>query len=336
MIRVTSVCAGFAGLLFVCAACRGGGATLPFGGILLDQEPANNMQAGSPVIPLDANEAKMGVLVFFPGDVDHFRVLLLAGESLTVNVTPLGGPVATPFTDPDVHVTIHDPGGTTLVDNENAGTDYPVAPVHGSVARLRAPAAGLYDVTVVGTTTRAPLYMVLVARSGVSPGGDLIEAEPNNSASSALFLGIPYCGPLYGVLSLQTPDDVDYFSIGLEAGQSFVMTTTPLQSSPTFTAPDTILTVFDRDGVTMLAESDDDSGNDNVGPTRGSTIRFRAPLTGNYYVRCKSFQSGTSGMYALMACVAPRLSYCPADVTKDGVVDAADLAQLLGAWGACP
>ena len=28
--------------------------------------------------------------------------------------------------------------------------------------------------------------------------------------------------------------------------------------------------------------------------------------------------------------------YCPGDLNVDGIVDGADLSQLLGAWGVCP
>ncbi len=44
---------------------------------------------------------------------------------------------------------------------------------------------------------------------------------------------------------------------------------------------------------------------------------------------------GVTGDWVIRA-VVDCAEDCPADLNGDGAVDAADLAQLLGAWGMCP
>ncbi len=66
-----------------------------------------------------------------------------------------------------------------------------------------------------------------------------------------------------------------------------------------------------------------------VQPAAGGSTRIRVALRGSRTRICES--------YSIVACGKGELRRsCVHDLNDNGVVNAADLAQLLGAWGPCP
>jgi hypothetical protein len=74
--------------------------------------------------------------------------------------------------------------------------------------------------------------------------------------------------------------------------------------------------------------------NDDAPPCPGdtSTMSFEAFAGVPYYIRVGSSGAGGAGALSLLCSPAPEP--CPSDLDGDGVVGGADLAALLGAWGA--
>ncbi|MFC1759043.1 trypsin-like serine protease [Planctomycetota bacterium] len=86
---------------------------------------------------------------------------------------------------------------------------------------------------------------------------------------------------------LELPGDVDWFSVELTAGVNYEMATT-LHS-----LDDTILTIFDRDGVKIAS-------NDDAGGTAASKIRWEPALDGIYFVEVKGY-TDAQGSYSFWA-----------------------------------
>jgi len=85
-----------------------------------------------------------------------------------------------------------------------------------------------------------------------------------------------------GIFSL-VAGDVDFLGLGaLLAGDAITVVTTPLEDGA-FGVPDTILGVFDSAGVRLAFNDDDDAGG------FASTIRFRVPSAGDYFVGVSGF-----------------------------------------------
>ena len=114
--------------------------------------------------------------------------------------------------------------------------------------------------------------------------------------------------------------DMDFFSIRLEEGEIVMAATTPLQEL--FTMPDTILGLFDQNGV--LLALNDDAGSSDPGDSEenlGSKIEYQAPEGATYYIGVTGYDDfdfdGNSddlntgnpheqtGAYALTATVIP-------------------------------
>lgn len=82
-------------------------------------------------------------------DVDFYSVDLLAGDILTAITAPLGAD----FSSPDTLLGVFDAGGSLLLVNDDAGSDFApggAGPTRGSVVRFLAPASGRYYLGVTG------------------------------------------------------------------------------------------------------------------------------------------------------------------------------------------
>ena len=103
-----------------------------------------------------------------------------------------------------------------------------------------------------------------------------MEASPNETIGQANLItrGSPSWSDV-GVLTLDSTNDVDFFAINLNAGETFTAITTPM--SIMFTAPDTLMALFLSDGTQLVFD-------DNLGSGLGSAIQFAASQTGVYYL----------------------------------------------------
>lgn len=86
--------------------------------------------------------------------------------------------------------------------------------------------------------------------------------------------------------------DKDWMKFEAEAGVIYVIQTTNLHpvSDPSGYFADTVMTLFEDDGVTQLAENDDYDGSTNA-----SQIRWQAPADGTYYIKIRNYNPGFFG-----------------------------------------
>jgi hypothetical protein len=105
------------------------------------------------------------------------------------------------------------------------------------------------------------------------------ENEPNNTPSVANSI----TQKINGVISQD--GDVDYFSFeGREGEGVSIWVAADVEGS----ALDSVLTLYDSDGATVLATNDDD------GITRDSFIRFTLPHSGTFYIKVESYDGSGS------------------------------------------
>jgi hypothetical protein len=96
-----------------------------------------------------------------------------------------------------------------------------------------------------------------------------------------------------GVLEIE-PGDVDYVGVeSLLAGDSITAVTTPLEDE-FFEVPDTILGIFDSEGVLLALGSFGIVNEDGTIRGLGSLLRFVVPESGDYFVGVSGF--GDSGV----------------------------------------
>lgn len=132
------------------------------------------------------------------------------------------------------------------------------------------------------------------------------DSDPENDTylgADVLALSAGFSDVVFG--NLVDGDDVDYWAIDLEVGAVLTLLVTPLGEE--FDVPDAALFVLDTDGTTVLTFDDDDgAAEEPIDEQNGSTVRFRAPVAGTYYVAvsgcCTILGSHEeSGPYALLA-----------------------------------
>ena len=124
----------------------------------------------------------------------------------------------------------------------------------------------------------------------------LPDDEDDNDDTSTAALNLPRAGDLVadsGVLEIE-PGDVDYVGVGsLLAGDSITAVTTPLEDE-FFEVPDTILGIFDSEGVLLALGSFGIVNEDGTIRGLGSLLRFVVPESGDYFVGVSGF--GDSGV----------------------------------------
>jgi hypothetical protein len=114
------------------------------------------------------------------------------------------------------------------------------------------------------------------------------ETEPNNTRANPdvlVFESPSYNAPWsdVGVLSL-TANDSDFFKIKLNAGDYLTAITFPIDTL--YTAPDTVMALFDDTSTTAIVWDDD------AGSGFGSAIRWQATASGYYYLAITGWHSG--------------------------------------------
>lgn len=127
---------------------------------------------------------------------------------------------------------------------------------------------------------------LLAGTCGVSSAA-IVETEPNDDLANADVIArgavVPFAD--VGVMSLQQKPglgDVDVFGINLFTDEVLSVITTPLESFPT--DPDTVLGLFNEDGI-LVEMSDDQDDSDS----RGSALDYLVPNDGTYYIAVSGF-----------------------------------------------
>ena len=119
--------------------------------------------------------------------------------------------------------------------------------------------------------------------------GDLVSTatifsdDHGDDAASAT----PLSDQLNAAGEIQGKLDQDWFSFSAVAGLNYEFATT------LDTLADSVLRLYDTDGITELASNDDG------GPSLGSVINFQAPTSGVYLLSVESFNSTSTGTFEL-------------------------------------
>lgn len=291
-----------------------------------EREPNNDSSTAQAVfqsVDRGCTVSQNGVFLLGPGDQDWFVVQLAAGERLQVVTTPL----TTIPSVLDTQVTILDSSFDTLAFNDDAGST-PSGLNSGSVVRFAAPLAGTYYVRVervMNSTGRYLLLMTLDVPS-CADGIESVNPNSNNTPAEADVLVLGRGSPLTvrGTASIMNPD---YFAVDLLPGDSLTATTIP--GNADFSVADTVMELLAPDGISQLAESDDDLGGQfpQTQPV-GSTIIFRPTTAGRYFLLVQPFSGTTAGMFKLVATVGQR-QFCDGDANGDGAVSFDDITRVL-------
>lgn len=304
-----------------------------------DSEPSNNSINTAPTI----NLSQVGRCFSFratltASDVDFYR--FDAGpESQVIFITTPVNPsnAAHPLASPDTVVSLVSSGGITMASNDDAGTTFPGAS-RGSVVRYDIQTAGTYYFRVAGLAAgTAGEYIVTVAGT-FGLNADFSESFPDNNDTPATadLLDLHVGGTMSGTCELNSNSDSDYYAVDMARGDILIATTTP-QIAP-FSNPDTIIHVIDTNGSTVLFTDDDDTaGNFPAGTSRASTIRFRAPAAGRYYIRVLGFQGATGPYRPVFALFTGTTPFCSGDADGNGAVNFTDITNVLANFGnVCP
>jgi hypothetical protein len=115
--------------------------------------------------------------------------------------------------------------------------------------------------------------------------------------------------------NIETTGDVDYFRFDADAGDTYVIETSNLGGGC-----DTVITLFDTDGTTLITEDDD-----GASEPLASIIEWNSLASGTYYVRVKDYDYDPVGNGSYSISIRRSVWVGPADfgeieftVTPDG------------------
>jgi hypothetical protein len=289
----------------------------------VDNEAVNGIEATADDLGINAiNTAILNQATFVGGgnDVDYFSASLNTLDVFMGMSTPIAG-LPADFGAPDtiLRLTVPIPPATVVYSDNDGGSEMPGALNRGSLFRFIAPMGGTYPVGISGSgdlefdgaTTGAGHaqtgdYLLTAAHvSSFQLGGDFGDTDGlNDTSAGADLVVLNATGAAVSVAELTAVgDDVDFFALpGLTAGQILSAMTSPLANADDafngdFDAPNTVLGLFDSNGV-LLTNDDagdvdaangnavlDDLGSDSpLGSILGSALRAEIPLDGDYYL----------------------------------------------------
>ena len=202
-------------------------------------------------------------------DVDYFALDAVAGDRLVIETGGLG-------TGSDTLLRLFGADGTTLLASDDNG------------------AGGLASRVIFAVPETATYFVAVSQRSssGVGTyriGARLVQDDHGNSAGRATALTVDVAGgaDVAGMAgSHEIGGDVDFYSFPALDGQTLAIRTSNLGPGS-----DTVLLLFDRDGVTQLSFDDDGGGG------LASQILFTFQADGTYFVSVRQFSSSVTGTY---------------------------------------
>jgi len=199
------------------------------------------------------------------GDVDYYAFWGPAGQTILaeIDASEVGSPL-------DPALTLYDSDGVSqLAYDDNSDPDL--------------------DPRLSATLPRDDIYYLKVSAAGGGEGyywlflSGADAYEPNNRASQAKRLTINS-----SVMGTMDPTgDRDWFKFRAEAGQTIEF---DIDSRSDGSSMDSILTIYDRDGKTILAVNDDYDSLD-------SFLSWTAPATGQYYVVVREYNDNGGPEY---------------------------------------
>lgn len=176
----------------------------------------------------------------------------------------------------------------------------------------------------VRTALRVALVLPVLLWSTAVIGQD---ADPGNDTSAgALDSGLTAGSVVFIDGRLVSGTDVDYYAVTMQGREVLIASTLPVGG--TFDVPDTEIYLLDTDGSTVLVSDDDDGAHEapGSGEQYGSTLRYRAPTSGTYYLvvtGCCSFgEHGEVGSYRLLAAMVNEIATPSGDTDPANDTDA--------------
>ncbi len=207
----------------------------------------------------------------FAGDKDWFRFDAVAGNRFTFEVE--AGTGAGVLSDSVLR--LYGSDGVTLLEmnddkNEAAGQ-------YGSLINWQAPQTGTYFLEVRGYgETRTGTYQLNAA---------VLADDHSDQTASATAITVPSLA----AGNLDVRSDIDMFSFQAQAGKQYRI------ASLLGTLQDSYLTLYDKNGTTVLATNDDYAGG------KAARLDWTAPAGGDgtYYIAVSSYNNQYSGTYEL-------------------------------------
>ena len=215
------------------------------------------------------------------GDVDWFAVTLEAGKSYRIDLkgSPTGDGT---LRDPYLYG-VHDAAGTRLARTTNVGG----GTGENSQVRFTAGASATYYVAAGANTGRS-------ARG--SPEGTytlmVTELSDDFTATTATQGRVSVGGSATGEIELS--DDVDWFAVTLEAGQSYRIDLEGAWTSAGTVVDPYLRGVHDAAGTLIAGTT-----NNNGGTRRNSRLTFAAESSATYYVAAGAAPPSQTGTYTL-------------------------------------
>ncbi|MBL4846902.1 MAG: pre-peptidase C-terminal domain-containing protein, partial [Planctomycetes bacterium] len=189
------------------------------------------------------------------GDEDWFEITLVAGQSYNFGAPSLD----------DTQITLYDTQGMQLAFDDDSGTG-----LAALIAGFPITTAGTYYVAVNGFSSTLPDYDVVVEQTAADDHGNDI------AGATAIQLNAATTG------KIELSGDMDYFAVDVVAGT--------LYDFRTDTQDDTILTLFDDQGVQLEQNDDEDGAN---GLFNSLISQWTATATATVYLEVTGFGTST-------------------------------------------
>lgn len=203
-----------------------------------------------------------------PSDTDWLAVDLVEGRGYRFDIAGRG---ADALQDPFAR--LFDANGTLLISNNNGGP--------GQAARL--------DYTATSTGS----HFVQVHEAGRDAHGDydivaierIIDDYKGNANTTGVVTtdGMPLLG------SIETPDDVDWFAVDLQAEQTYQI---DIGGRGESALADAFARLRTADGTLLLSNNDSGPGND-------ARMTFAPASSGSYFIQVNEFERDASGDYQI-------------------------------------
>lgn len=242
--------------------------------------------------PCLISEAQISVRTFIPGnieepgDVDVYSFEVLADHIGFLYLLETVIPTGDPFSDTYIRLIDRD-GASEIASDNDSGTGL------GSRILWSPSAAGTYHLEVSQFLPgEIGLFQVSVFRSGPAPEDDHGDDSP--SATLLTVGGLPTAG------STELSADVDFFKFVVEPNQFYDIETSGLESGS-----DTVISLYDSDGETLLAI--DDQGGRQFNASRIMWISpMEDPEAEEFaFIQVQQFLPGKSGVGYSIAVSSP-------------------------------
>lgn len=205
-------------------------------------------------------------------DQDWVRVALTGGTSYQFD---LRGSPSGAGTLSDPYLALHDSTGELITFNDDSGNS------RESQIDFTAPSTGTYFLAARAYSDRTGTYLLQAAQTAGNTG----DVPGDGSTTATLSAGQSVDG------TLDFDGDTDWYQVSLTAGTNYQI---DLQGAPSGlgTIADPLLRVFNASGDQVALD-------DDGGTSLESSLSYRAPSTGTFFLSAGSFRQSDPGTYRL-------------------------------------